>query len=151
VFREALGRTASARWELTVRCNLGSVLLRQGRLFEAQDEARRAEEVAIVHRLIADLVEVYGLLGGIARSKADEEGFVFYEQALNLCHERGLPRKDEAAVLHGYGLLHAACGRPAEARAYLDAAREVYESLGFVPELARVDGDLAALEPAAAA
>jgi tetratricopeptide (TPR) repeat protein len=150
VFREALGRTTSARWELTVRCNLGDVLLRQGRLFEAQEEARRAEEVAIVHRLLDDLVEVYGLLGGIARARCDEEGFVFYEQALNVCHERGLPRKEEAAVLHGYAMLHASCGRPVEARAYLDAAREIYESLGFVPELGRVDADLASLEPVAA-
>jgi tetratricopeptide (TPR) repeat protein len=150
VFRDALARAPEPRWEVTVRCNLGEVLLRQGRLFEAQEEARRAEEVAIVHRLIADLVGVYGLLGGIARAGCDEEGFVFYEQALNMCHERGLPRKDEAAVLHGYGLLHGACGRPAEARAYLDAAHEIYESLGFLPELARVDEDIAALEPAAA-
>lgn len=150
VFRDALARRPEPRWEVTVRCNLGDVLLRQGRLFEAQDEARRAEERAIVHRLIADLVEVYGLLGGIARARADEEGFVFYEQALNVCHERGLPKKDEAAVLHGYGLLHGACGRPAEARAYLDAARETYEALGFLPELARVDEDIAAMEPAAA-
>jgi len=150
VFRDALARRPEPRWEVTVRCNLGDVLLRQGRLFEAQDEARRAEELAIVHRLIADLVEVYVLLGGIARARGDEEGFVFYEQALNVCHERGLPRKDEAAVLHGYGLLHGACGRPAEARAYLDAARELYESLGFLPELARVDEDIAIMEPAAA-
>ncbi|HYH80801.1 MAG TPA: tetratricopeptide repeat protein [Longimicrobium sp.] len=150
VFRDALARRPEPRWEITVRCNLGDVLLRQGRLFEAQEEARRAEELAIVHRLIADLVEVYVLLGGIARSRCDEEGFVFYEQALNVCHERGLPGKDEAAVLHGYGMLHAACGRPAEARAYLDAAREIYDSLGFLPELARVDEDITTLEPAAA-
>lgn len=145
VFRQALGRGLGPRWEVPVRCNLGEVLIRQGRLFEAQEEARRAEEVAIVHRLIPSLVPVYAVLGGIARARADEEGFVFYEQALNVVHERGLPRKEEAAVLHGYGLLHAACGRPVEARAYLEAAREIFESLGFVPELARVDADLASL------
>jgi tetratricopeptide (TPR) repeat protein len=150
VFREALGRELEPRWEVTVRANLGDALLRQGRWFEAQEEARRAEELAIVHRLIEDCVDVYLLLGGIARAKADEEGFVFYEQALSVCQERGLPRKQEAAVLHGYGLLHAACGRPAEARAYLEAAREIFDSLGFLPELARVDADLAATEPAAA-
>ncbi|HEX8244304.1 MAG TPA: tetratricopeptide repeat protein [Longimicrobium sp.] len=149
-FREALERRPEPRWEMTVRTNLGDVLLRQGRLFEAQEEARRAEELAIVHRLIEDCVDVYLLLGGIARSRCDEEGFVFYEQALSVCHERGLPRKQEAAVLHGYGLLHGACGRPAEARAYLDAAREIYESLGFLPELAAVEADVAALEPVAA-
>jgi Tfp pilus assembly protein PilF len=150
VFREALAREPEPRWEMTVRNNLGEMLLRQGRLFEAQEEARRAEELAIVHRLVEDCVDVYLLLGGIARSRCDEEGFVFYEQALSVCHERGLPRKQEAAVLHGYGLLHGACGRPAEARAYLDAAREIYDALGFLPELAGVDADLGALEPVAA-
>ncbi|HEX6751733.1 MAG TPA: tetratricopeptide repeat protein [Longimicrobium sp.] len=149
VFREALEREVEPRWEMTVRNNLGEMLLRQGRLFEAQEEARRAEEVAIVHRLVEDCVDVYLLLGGIAKARADEEGFVFYEQALSVCHERGLPRKTEAAVLHGYGLLHGACGRPAEARAYVEAAREIYQSLGFLPERAQVEADLAALEPAA--
>ncbi|MFL5384765.1 MAG: tetratricopeptide repeat protein [Longimicrobiaceae bacterium] len=145
VFREALTRRLEPRWVVTMRSNLGELLIRQGRLFEAQEEARKAEEVAIVHRLIPTLVPVYGVLGAIARARCDEEGFVYYEQALNVIHERGLPRKEEAAMLHGYAMLHAACGRPVEARAYLDAAREIYESLGFAPELARVDADLASL------
>lgn len=146
VFREALPE-AQGRWELTLRVNLGEALLRQGRLLEAADEARRAEEVAVVHRLVPDLVDVYSLLGGIARERCDEEGFVFYEQALRVCHERGLPRKAEAAVLHGYGQLHCACGRPEEGRGYMDAALEMYRALGLGPELARVEADLAGLEP----
>lgn len=146
VFREALG-AAEGHWELTVRVNLGEALLRQGRLLEAADEARRAEEVAIVHRLVPDLVDVYNLLGAIARERSDEEGFVFYEQGLRVCQERGLPRKTEAAVLHGYGQLHCACGRPEEGRGYLDAARDVYRALGFAPELARVERDVARLQP----
>jgi tetratricopeptide (TPR) repeat protein len=147
VFREALETADDPDWEMIIRTNLGDVLLQQGRWFEAEDEARRAEEIGIVHRLIENLVDVYLLLGGIARSKCDEEGFVFYEQALSVCQERNLPRKQEAAVLHGYGMLHGACGRPAEAREYLLAAREIYDSLGFAPELARVDADLVTLSP----
>ncbi|HEY0036397.1 MAG TPA: tetratricopeptide repeat protein, partial [Longimicrobium sp.] len=80
VFREALPQS-EGRWELTLRVNLGESLLRQGRLLEAEDEARRAEEIAIVQRLIPDLVDVYSLLGSIARERCDDEGFVFYEQA----------------------------------------------------------------------
>jgi hypothetical protein len=53
-----------------------------------------------------------------------------------VCRERGLPRKTEAAILHDYGVLHARCSRPSEARAYLDAAGEIYRALGFAPELA---------------
>ena len=146
MFREALGE-AEGHWELTMRVNLGEALLRRGRLLEAADEARRAEEVAIVHRLVPDLIDVYNLLGAIARERSDEEGFVFYEQGLRVCQERALPRKTEAAVLHGYGLLHCACGRPEEGRGYLDAARDVYRDLGFAPELARVERDVARLEP----
>lgn len=146
VFREALPE-AAGRWELTLRVNLGESLLRQGRLLEAEDEARRAEEIAIVQRLIADLVDVYSLLGSIARERCDDEGFVFYEQALRVCHERALPRKTEAAILHGNGRFHLACAREEEGRAYLDAAREIYRALGFAPELARVEEALARLEP----
>ena len=146
VFREALAE-AEGHWELTMRVNLGESLLRQDRLLEAADEARRAEEVAVLHRLVPDLIDVYNLLGSIARERCDEEGFVFYEQALRVCHERALPRKTEAAILHGYGQLHCACGRPEEGRGYLGAARDVYRALGFAPELARVEADVARLVP----
>lgn len=146
VFREALDG-AEGHWELTMRVNLGEALRGQARLLEAEDEARRAEEVAIVHRLVPDLIDVYSLLGSIARDRCDEEGFVFYEQALRVCHERAMPRKTEAAILHGYGQLHCACDRPEEGRGYLEAAREVYRSLGFAPELARVEENLKKLVP----
>ena len=150
VFREALEKGREPRWEVTVRVNLGETLLRQGRLFEAQEEARRAEEAAILHRHVADLVDVYALLGSIARARCDEEGFVFYEQALAVIHERALPKRDEAVVMQGYGLLHGACGRPVEARAYLEAARETYRALGYAREIGKVEEDLAALEGVAA-
>ena len=146
VFREALGG-AEGHWELTMRVNLGEALRGQARLLEAEDEARRAEEVAIVHRLVPDLIDVYNLLGAVARDRCDEEGFVFYEQALRVCHERALPRKTEAAILSGYGQLHWACDRPDEGRGYLEAARDVYRSLGFAPELQRVEDSLARLAP----
>jgi tetratricopeptide (TPR) repeat protein len=146
VFREAL-EGAEGQVELTMRVNLGEALRAQGRLLEAEDEARRAEEVAIVHRLVPDLIDVYNLLGSIARDRCDEEGFVFYEQALRVCHERALPRKTEAAILQGYGQLHLACDRPEEGRGYLEAARDVYRALGFAPELALVEKSLKKLEP----
>jgi tetratricopeptide (TPR) repeat protein len=146
IFRDAL-EGAEGHWELTMRVNLGEALRGQARLLEAEDEARRAEEIAIIHRLVPDLIDVYNLLGAIARERCDEEGFVFYEQALRVCHERALPRKTEAAILHGYGQLHCACDRPEEGRGYLEAARDVYRALGFAPELARVEESLARLEP----
>ena len=145
VFREALARSPDARWEVVLRVNLGTSLVRQERLLEAQDEARRAEEIAILNRLVPDLVNVYMLLGALARAQRDEEGFVFYEQALRVYRERGMPRNTEAAILHDYGLLHARCGRPADAYAYLDAASEIYADLGLADELARIAADRAAV------
>jgi tetratricopeptide (TPR) repeat protein len=150
VFREALRGELDPQWEVTLRVNLGDALLRQDRLLEAEEEARRAEETAILNRLVPDLVDVYVLLGKVARERSAEEGFVFYEEALRVCRERMLPRKTEASVLHGYGLLHASCGRPEEARAYLEAARDIYRDVGFAPELARLEAALAGL-PAAPA
>lgn len=146
VFREALERAPEAEWEVTLQVNLGNSLVPQDRLLEAQDAARRAEEIAILNRFVPDLVDVYVLLGSVARAQRDEEGFVFYEQALQVCRERGMPRKTEAMILHDYGLLHARCARVGEARAYLDAAGEIYRALGFGPELARLATDRAALD-----
>jgi tetratricopeptide (TPR) repeat protein len=147
MFREGLERCRNPFWEILLRVNLGDALVRQERFFEADEEARRAEEVAIAHRYIPQLVEVYGLCGRIARARCDEEGFVFYEQALNVCRERGLPAVKEAGVYHDYGLLHLACGRLPEAEAYLEQAREVYRDLGLGQELVKVDRDLLAVRP----
>jgi len=141
-YRDALGRGPDPFWEITIRGNLGQALLRQGRLFEAEEEARRAEEVAILHRYIPQLVDVYRLFGDISRERGDEEGFVFFEQALEVCRERGLPPVHAAGVYHGYGLLLRACHRPAEALAYLDQARAIYARLGLARELSRVEADL---------
>lgn len=143
MFREGLERCRNPFWEILLRVNLGDALARQERFFEAEAEARRAEEEAVSHRYIPQLVEVYGLFGRIARARADEEGFVFYEQALNVCRERGLPAVRAAGVYHEYGRLHLACGRLPEAEAYLEQARAVYRDLGLGQELLKVDGDLA--------
>lgn len=151
VFREALDRTPHPFWQVILRTNLGQTLVKQGRLFEAEEEARGAEELAIVHRYIPNLVEVYDLLGCISRARADEEGFVFYEQALEVCHERSLPTVKEALVYRGYGLLHRACGRVSEAMAYLEKSRELYSSLGLRVEVERLDTDLDDLTPAISA
>jgi tetratricopeptide (TPR) repeat protein len=141
VFREGLAM-ATGHWSLTMQVNLGEALLRQGRLLEAEDAARRAEELAVMLRMVPDLVDVYALLGSIARERGDEEGLVFYEQALRVRRERDLPVKIEASLLHGYGRLCAACGRDDEGRGYLEAARDAYASLGLLPELARVQASL---------
>lgn len=146
VYREGLAKSSDPFWQMAIRVNLGQALVRQGRLFEAEEEARHAEELAIIHRFIPDMVDVYDLLGSVARARCDEEGFVFYEQALEVCRERDLPPVKEAGVYHGYGRLYQACGRPVEAIAYLSRAREIYAELGLTAELGRVTSDLEDLQ-----
>ncbi|HEX2092008.1 MAG TPA: tetratricopeptide repeat protein [Longimicrobiaceae bacterium] len=150
-FRQALARGTSPLWEVLIRVNLGLSLVRQERLFEAEEEARRAEERAILSRLVPYLVDVYLLFGRIARSRCDEEGFVFFEQALNVCRERGLPQVKEAWVYHEYGLLHLACSKHIEAQAYLEQARRIYAEIGMAPELNRVEEDLRSTQKESAA
>lgn len=152
VYREGLARSESTFWEVRLRINLGRGLVEQGRLFEAAEQARLAEEIAIPNRLINFLVDVYLLLGAVARAQADEDGFVFFEQALEVCREQGLPQVRIAGVHHEYGRFFQACDRFAEAAGHLEHAREMYRELKLPVEEARVEEDLAKLpahEPAA--
>lgn len=142
VYREGLEHSRSPFWEVRLRINLGLSLVAQGRLFEAGEQARRTEEVAILHRLMPFLVDIYMLLGAIARAQADEDGFVFYEQALAVCREQDLPQVKQASVYHGYGMLLTACGRVPEAIAHLEHARELYRSLQLPVEEGQVTTDL---------
>lgn len=146
-FREALALGPVAFWEMVISLNLGDSLLKQQRLFEAEEQARRAENLAILNRHVPYLVDIYALFGRIARSRCDEEGLVFYEQALQVCRERGLPQVKAAWMYYEYGLLYRACGRPAEALAYLEQARDIYVELGLAPELYRVQQALDELDP----
>ncbi len=150
IFREALALRPEPVWEMVISLNLGESLLKQQRLFEAEEQARKAEECAIVHRQVPYLVDIYALFGRIARARCDEEGLVFYEQALQVCRERGLPQVKVAWMYHEYGLLYNACGRSAEALAYVERARDIYAELGMAPELSRVQRDLDDLETSAA-
>jgi tetratricopeptide (TPR) repeat protein len=150
IYRDGLKRSPDSFAEMTLRINLGLSLIPLGRLFEAEEEARKAEELAILNRFVPDLVDVYDLLGSLARVRRDEDGFVFYEQALEVCRERELPAVSEAMIYFGYGRLHLACGREREGVAYLDQARETYQRLGLTPELNRVLQELAGAAPAAA-
>jgi hypothetical protein len=48
----------------------------------------------------------------------------------------------EGDVYHGYGLFRGRLGNREEARAYLERAREIFESVGGGSELARVREEL---------
>ena len=154
-FREALawvrrdepdpGGEGGGGLDVTIRLHLAELLLDTGRLLEAEEEMRRAEQFAITSNQTRGLVRIYTLLGTLRGRQGDETGFVFFEQAIALCRALGSPPVDEARVYHAYGLFRQVCGGPDEARAYLERAREIFRSLGVDAEVERVEAELQAL------
>jgi tetratricopeptide (TPR) repeat protein len=139
-FREALAWVRrdqhDAGLDVTIRLHLAELLLETGRWLEADEEMRRAEQLAITSNQTSGLVRIYTLLGTLRGRQADETGFVFFEQAIALCRALEGPPIDEARVYHAYGLFRQVCGGADEARAYLDRAQEIYRSLGVDTEAA---------------
>jgi tetratricopeptide (TPR) repeat protein len=148
-FREALAWVRRDEpdpgFDVKIRLHLAELLLNTGRLLEAEEEMRRAEQLAITSNQTPGLVQIYTLLGTLRGRQADETGFVFFEQAIALCRALGGPPVDEARVYHAYGLFRQGCGVPDEARAYLERAREIFRSLGVDAEVERVEAELQAL------
>jgi tetratricopeptide (TPR) repeat protein len=128
--------------ELSIRLQLAELQLDQGRLLEAEEELRRAEQVAIAGNLTPQLVQIYSLMGKLRGAEQDETGFVFFEQAIELCNvlERSLAA--EAQVYLEYGLFRERLGQHEDARAYLERAREIFTYLGEAVERTRVEAEL---------
>lgn len=128
--------------EVSIRLNLAELYLQTGRPFEAEQEMRRAEELAIAQNLTSRLIQIYSLMGKLRGQQGDETGFVFFEQAIELCRTLDRAPVLEGQVYYEYGLFRSLLGQREEARAYLETAREMFESLGGGVELERVTSEL---------
>jgi len=149
-YREALAKLPSLgrhpRLEMAVRLNISELYIEWGRLPEAEDELRRAEEEAILHNVPRFLARIYVMLGQARARQRDDAGFVFFEKAIELCRGSDpLPHLEAEAYLE-YALFRRELGDTDEARAYLERAREILESVGDGNTLARVDAALALVE-----
>jgi len=148
-YREALAWAQrvprDAGLEVAIRLNLAELDLEAGRLLEAEAELRRAEQVAIAGNVMRRLAQIYMLMGRLRGAQQDETGFVFFEQAIELA--KGLERSvaTEAQVYLAYGLFRSQLGQQDEGRAYLERARELFDSLGEAVERERVDAELRAM------
>ena len=91
--------------------------------------ARVAEEHAIASRSPYTLGYMYRNLGNLARARGDEDGFTFFEKALQIAREKGYPSL-EAETLVDYAELRRNAGGGEEAEAYLERARELFIQLG---------------------
>jgi len=121
-------RVEDPELEVEVRLRLAELHLSVGRQLEAEDEMRRAEAVAIGGTMLAWLVRIYTRMGVARGAARDGGGFVFFEQALELCRRLGHPPLLEARVFRAYGEFRSRLGDHDEARAYMRRAAVVVEA-----------------------
>jgi tetratricopeptide (TPR) repeat protein len=149
-YREALSRLpvadADPVLELSVRLRLAELYLDLGRLPDAEDETRRAEDLAITHQQSRWLARVYVIMGKLRGRQGDENGFVFFEQAIELCRAGEPARRLEADVYREYARFRTTMGDRHEARAYLERARELLEPFGDEVARERIEQDLRQLD-----
>lgn len=149
-YREALSRLPVADpdpvLELSVRLRLAELYIDLGRLPDAEDETRRAEDLAIMHHQPRWLARVYVIMGKLRGRQGDENGFVFFEQAIELCRSGEPARRLEADVYREYAGFRTTMGDRHEARAYLERARELVEPFGDDVALERIDQELRQLD-----
>ena len=130
-----------------IAADLAEQWLLEGYLAEAEELGRVAEEHAIASGSPYSIGYMYRSRGNLARARGDEDGFTFYEKALQIAQEKGY-RSLEADTLADYAQLRRRAGGSEEAEAYLERAREIYLQTGAVQSLSRVERALAELRTA---
>ncbi|MEW5930800.1 MAG: hypothetical protein AB1941_25345 [Gemmatimonadota bacterium] len=145
-FRRALEGGGTPALRGSVLTSLADALLATGRPAEAERVLRELELLATARGLAPVLPYVYRGLGAVARARGDAEGFLFYEQALELCRRPGSPPVELAATQHEYARFEEATGQAESARERLREALEIYARLGAAAETARAAADLGRLD-----
>lgn len=154
--RERQGRFGEAReaYERAIRLpvphslqsglaiDLAELCLQEGHLTQAEEWGRVAEEHAIRAGSAYTLGRMYQGRGNIARARGDEDGFTFFEKALEIAREKRYLFL-EAETLAEYAELRRQTGGIEEAEAYLERARELFIQLGLTQNLANAERALA--------
>ncbi len=128
-YEHALALKAPSAVLAPVATDLSDWYLRGGHVTQAQEVGRLAEEHAIGSGSPYAIGRMYQGRGNIARALGHEDGFTFYEKALEIAREKAYPLL-EGETLLDYALLRAQTGGTEEAVAYLERAREIFQSLG---------------------
>jgi tetratricopeptide (TPR) repeat protein len=116
-----------------------------GKLLDAENELRRAEQTAIARKQTDRLISVYLAMGQLCGLRRDDTGFVFFEQAIELCHTLSSVTALEGRVYEAYGNFRHQVGDREEARAHLERARQLFEASGDDVSLARLHQKMASL------
>lgn len=136
VYQQALALPIPPSLSAGVAIDIAESCLRDGLISQAGDWGRLAEEKAISARSPYYLGRMYQGRGNIARACRDDDGFIFYEKALQIAREKGYPLL-EGETLMDYAILRILTRGTEEAVAYLERAREIFIEVGAVHEQAR--------------
>lgn len=128
--RRAVAESTSAWADVTIRLNLAETLLAMGRRLDAAEEARRAEQRAILARMPRKLPEAYRILGRIAAAEGSADAFVLFERALAIIADRQLSELERAQTLQAYAAAEARVGDPETAEELDAQADRIYRRLG---------------------
>ncbi len=131
-----------SRLEMQIRLNMCWLYLDWGRYAEAEDEARKAEMLAITNNYGDSLARLYLIMGKLRGKQNDEAGFIFFEQALEQCQGATPAPRLEMEVYREYGLFKFELGEREEAIDYLGRAREIAESSRDEAFLIKVENEL---------
>lgn len=121
-----------------IAVDLAEACLRDGFVSQAEEAAKLAEEHAIASSSPHTMGYLYRSLGNLARARGQEDGFTFFEKALEIAREKGYPAL-EADTLANYADLRRKAGGVEEAEAYLERARELFIQMGSVQSVADVE------------
>ena len=125
----ALRAAETPEVELSIRLQIARHHLNAGRILEAEAEMRRAEERALRGELAPWLVRVYVLMGQASGTARDENGFVFFEQAIETCRALECTPLLEVEAYRAYGAFCETLGDAEAARGYHERVRELLSSL----------------------
>lgn len=150
ILRGALDLEIPAWLRSLIASDLAECVLQDGDLAEARRWGRVAEQHALSARSPFHVATMYKGLGNIARAAGEEDGFIFFEKALQIARARGYPLL-EGETLLDYAAMRGSAGGGEEAEAYLERAHEIFEELGAEHDLERARADLRKLrgDPAA--
>jgi tetratricopeptide (TPR) repeat protein len=133
-----------------IACDLTELCLRDRRIAEAERWGRAAEEHAIAAGSPYNIGRVYHILGTVAAARGDDDGFTFFEKALEIAREKGYHFL-EADTLLDYAELRRRTGGFEEAEAYLERSLELFacqDSVQYVEDardaLGRVRAEMGA-------
>jgi tetratricopeptide (TPR) repeat protein len=140
-FDKALSLAASPYVVAAIHGNLCELHMRQGRFFQSEEEARRGEEIALLHGFNLILVNIYRLLGTLSRLRLDANGVTFFEKAIELAQQYHYLHAQAEAHFE-YGLFREALEEDEEAEGHFERALALYRHLDAKTEVKRVEEKL---------